>query len=53
MATEIYRSPVLTGKAAKDFYKTLKQTKEGKSAQEVQEISRKWREFMAVNPLRY
>lgn len=51
MATEINRAPVLTGKAAQDFYKSLKKTKEGKSTQEVQEVTRKWRKFMSINPI--
>jgi hypothetical protein len=47
MALEIKRAPVLRGKAARDFYKTLAQAKESKSKDEVQEIQRSWEEFFA------
>jgi cellobiose-specific phosphotransferase system component IIA len=47
MALEIKPAPVLSGKAAKDFYKSLKHAKESKSEEEVQEIAREVRAFMA------
>ena len=47
MALEINRAPVLTGKAAEDFWKsvetfTIKETKE-----ELQEKRKRFREFMS------
>jgi len=47
MALEINRAPILTGKAAEDFWKkvenfTIKETKE-----ELQEDLKRFREFMA------
>ena len=44
---EIKSPPVLRGKAASDFYKTAATMTEGKSKEEVQEISRKWKPFLA------
>ncbi|GHT32842.1 hypothetical protein FACS189434_05620 [Bacteroidia bacterium] len=46
MATEVYRAPVLTGKAAHEFWERVEQSKESLSAQEVQEANRRFREFM-------
>jgi hypothetical protein len=43
MALEIKPAPVLSGK----FYKSLKHAKESKSTEEVQEIAREVRAFMA------
>ncbi|GHT32309.1 hypothetical protein FACS189434_03760 [Bacteroidia bacterium] len=47
MALEINRAPVLTGKAARDFWKQVEQSEEGMSAQEVRAETAKWREFMS------
>jgi hypothetical protein len=47
MALEIKRAPVLRGKAARDFYKTLEKAKESRSKEEVQEMNRKVKEFLA------
>ena len=46
MALEIRPVPVLKGKAARDFFKTLEKCTESKSREEVQEINRKVREML-------
>ncbi|MDR1343224.1 MAG: hypothetical protein LBK18_08245 [Prevotellaceae bacterium] len=51
MALEIKPSPVLTGKAAQDFYKLLEQAKESKPAKEVREITGRVRKHLASNTL--
>ncbi|MDR3193988.1 MAG: hypothetical protein LBT76_01685 [Tannerella sp.] len=53
MALEIKRAPVLRGKAARDFYKTLEQAKESKSREEVQEIQRTWEAFLQNPKIKY
>jgi hypothetical protein len=47
MALEIKRAPVLRGKAAREFCKKVEQAKESRSREEVQEMNRKVREFLA------
>jgi hypothetical protein len=47
MALEIKPAPVLSGKAAKAFHDSLQHAKESKSKEEVQEIARKVRAFLA------
>jgi len=47
MALEIKSSPVLEGKAAREFYKKVSKAKESKSKEEVQESYRKWSNFFA------
>jgi hypothetical protein len=42
MALETRPIPVLKGKAAKDFFKTLENCKVSQSKEEVQELTRKW-----------
>ena len=51
MALEIKPAPVLSGKAAQDFHKSLLYSKESKSAEEVQQITREMREYLATNTL--
>ena len=54
MAIEIKSPPVLKGKAAKEFYQRWSEATESKSKEEVQEIMRKWKPFLAkyYNPYR-
>ena len=54
MALEIKSPPVLEGQAARDFYKKWATMTESKSKEEVQEIMRKWKPFLAkyYNPYR-
>ena len=47
MALEINRSPVLTGKAAKDFWKSVENFKGKETKEEIQEDLKHFREFMA------
>ena len=47
MALEIKSPPVLTGKAAQEFYKRWAEAKESRSAEEVQESMRKTKAFLA------
>jgi hypothetical protein len=47
MALEIKRAPVLRGKAARDFHKALTCAKESRSREDIQEMNRKVREFLA------
>jgi hypothetical protein len=42
MAYEPRPTPVLKGKAARDFFKTLANCKVSQSREEVQELTRKW-----------
>jgi hypothetical protein len=39
--------PVLTGKAARDFYKKVAEFKDDTSKEEVQECNRRFRKFMS------
>ena len=56
MALEINRAPVLTGKAAEDFWKSVESFTIKESKEELQEGLRRFREFMAkqthLNPYR-
>jgi hypothetical protein len=47
MALEIKRAPVLRGKAARDFHKALTCAKESRSREDIREMNRKVREFLA------
>ena len=47
MAMEIKSPPVLTGKAAREFYKRAAEAKCSTSKEEVQESYRKWKIFWA------
>ena len=47
MALEIKSAPVLEGHAAVEFYERWATAKEGRSKEEVQEINRSTREFLA------
>ena len=47
MALEIKRAPVLRGKVARDFYKSLKQAKESRSKEEIDEMNRKVLVFLS------
>ena len=47
MAMEIKSPPVLTGKAAAEFYKRAAEATERKSKEEVQESYRMWKAFWA------
>jgi hypothetical protein len=47
MAIPIERTPVLTGKAAEEFYERWANMKESLSKEKVREIQRSTREFMA------
>ena len=49
MALEIKPVPVLSGKAAQDFYKSLAHSRERKSAEEVQQITKEVKEYLATN----
>ena len=51
MALEIKSPPVLTGKAAAEFYKRAAAAKEGKSREEVREIVRKWSAYFKEQKL--
>ena len=47
MATEINRAPVLTGKAAKEFWKSVENFKDDTPVQEIREGLLRFREFMS------
>jgi len=47
MALEIKSSPVLTGKAAQEFYERWATCKESKSKEEVRESYHKWKTYFA------
>jgi len=47
MALEINRAPILTGKAAEDFWKSVESFKGKETKEEIQENLRRYREFMA------
>ena len=47
MALAIKSPPVLTGKAAAEFYKRWAEAKDDTSKEEVQEIHHKWQAFFA------
>jgi hypothetical protein len=47
MAMEIKSPPVLRGKAAREFHEKAATMTESKSKEEVQEIMRKWKPFLA------
>jgi len=49
MALEIKPAPVLSGKAAEDFYKSLAHSKESKPSEEVKKITNEVREYLATN----
>jgi len=49
MALAIKSPPVLTGKAAREFYQKVAEAKCSKSREEVQEIHRKWTDYFAKN----
>ena len=51
MALAIKSPPVLTGKAAREFYKRAAEATEGKSKEEVQASYRKWKIFWAEQEL--
>jgi hypothetical protein len=45
MSRQVKELPVLTGKAARDFYRQAAKATERKSAEEVKELNRKWKVF--------
>jgi hypothetical protein len=47
MALEINRAPVLTGKAARDFWKSVKTFSSKESKADIEEGLRKYRAFMS------
>ena len=47
MALEINRAPVLTGKAAEDFWKSVENFSIKETKEELQEDLRRFRQFMA------
>jgi len=51
MALEIKPAPILSGKAAQDFYKSLARSKESKSAEDVKKITNEVKEYLATNTL--
>lgn len=51
MALEIKPVPVLSGRAAQDFYSSLAHSKESKPAKDVKKITSEVREYLATNTL--
>ena len=49
MPLEIKPAPILSGKAARDFYKSLARSKESKPAEEVKKITNEVKEYLATN----
>ena len=47
MALEINRAPILTGKAAKDFWKSVESFTIKETPEEIREARQRFREFMA------
>ena len=48
MATAIRRAPVLKGKVARDFYKTLEQASAKESKEEIEAIIKKWDGYLST-----
>ena len=48
MATTIRRAPVLTGKIARDFYKTLEHATAKESKPEIEAIITKWQRYLST-----